>query len=113
MVAAFGLPVAAPLFALGVDSDALLPVCCRRSGAHHCMLIALDAGTRVSAPGMKCPLYPKMVAPVRRGDAALGGVAVMFGGAVGRSAVKAGTAADVRMAVQRTEPMRGPPAILA
>src|SRR5579875_4141167 len=39
LLAAFALTVVAPAFALGEDSDASLPACCRRHGQHHCGML--------------------------------------------------------------------------
>jgi hypothetical protein len=57
----------APLIpALGLDSEAKLPVCCRRNGAHHC---SIQTGSDSTKPGVgvgvegdpRCPRYPRTV----------------------------------------------------
>jgi hypothetical protein len=62
LLAAFGLPVVAPLLASGQDLEQSLPACCRRHGAHHCMM-----GTTTSTPAVTaaCPSFPRQttVAP--------------------------------------------------
>ncbi len=60
---AFSLPVILPALALGQDPESNLPACCRRNGAHHCMMSArqmqvLQDGHHVSTIQSKCPLYP-------------------------------------------------------
>ena len=66
LLAAFGLPIVAPMFALGQDPDAGLPICCRRHGKHHCAM--LEARNKESAaPSLiaRCPFFPQSaVAPV-------------------------------------------------
>jgi hypothetical protein len=59
LLAAFGLPVAAPALALTQDSDARLPVCCRRHGAHHCAGNMLHTSTNAPAASAICPNYPQ------------------------------------------------------
>ena len=59
LLAAFALPIVAPMLALGQDPDSNLPACCRRHGQHHCTM--LDKGNdpaahRVLAP---CPAWPQ------------------------------------------------------
>ena len=52
LLAAFGLPVVAPLLASGQDLEQSLPACCRRHGAHHCMIGA----THSNAPSVSANL---------------------------------------------------------
>jgi hypothetical protein len=54
-----------PLLSLMPASDeSRLPACCRRHGAHHCMMnmaerAALEGGeVHFAAPASKCPYYP-------------------------------------------------------
>jgi len=58
LLAAFGLPVAAPAFALATTADIHLPACCRRNGAHHCaaMMANPSSGPAFSAI---CPHFPQ------------------------------------------------------
>jgi hypothetical protein len=55
-----------PLIA-SAQADASLPLCCRRSGAHHCMMlrsVALaDSGTQPSVRPSPCPLWKVTVSP--------------------------------------------------
>ena len=64
LLAVFGLPTVAPLLVMGQDIGAHLPACCRRNGAHHCMM---DAGQPSDTPAFsaRCPEFPRaaMTAP--------------------------------------------------
>ena len=64
LLAVFGLPTVAPLLAMGQDIEAHLPACCRRNGAHHCIM---NAGQPSHAPvfSARCPEFPQptMTAP--------------------------------------------------
>ena len=64
LLAVFSLPTVAPLLAMGQDIEAHLPACCRRNGAHHCMM---DTGEPSNAPAFsaRCPNFPlpTMTAP--------------------------------------------------
>jgi len=64
LLAVFGLPTVAPLLAMGQDIDAHLPACCRRNGAHHCMMNT-DQQSNTPAFSARCPNFPRptMTAP--------------------------------------------------
>jgi len=66
LLAAFGLPIVAPMFALGQDPDAGLPACCRRHGKHRCaMLEARDKESAAPSLTARCPFFPQnAIAPV-------------------------------------------------
>jgi hypothetical protein len=55
----FTLSLLSPAF--GSDSDTGVPACCRRNGAHHCLMAGSMLGARGAQPGFrnnrKCPLY--------------------------------------------------------
>ena len=55
-----------PLIA-SAQADASLPACCRRSGAHHCMMMQsmmlTDSGTQPSVRPAPCPLWKITSAP--------------------------------------------------
>jgi hypothetical protein len=54
-----------PLIA-SAQADASLPACCRRSGAHHCMMDATtlaDSSTQTSVRPSPCPLWKLTVSP--------------------------------------------------
>ena len=59
LLAAFALPLVAPLLALAQDPDAGVPACCRRHGQHHCAMV--DSGRDNSAHRLValCPAWPQ------------------------------------------------------
>src|SRR6202012_2193715 len=63
LLAAFALPLVAPLLALAQDPDAGLPACCRRHGQHHCTM--LDVGRENSTHRLVavCPAWPQAAFP--------------------------------------------------
>ncbi len=70
LFAATLLPFVLPAFTLGQDPDTGMPACCRRHGAHHCMMsmserdrsprgaAATSQGARWHAPAERCPCCP-------------------------------------------------------
>lgn len=59
----FGLPTVAAALSASSTPDSLLPACCRRDGAHHCMMSAaeIDAllhGKHFTTLRSHCPYYP-------------------------------------------------------
>ena len=63
LLAAFALPLIAPLLALAQDPDAGVPACCRRHGQHHCAMV--DSGRDNSAHRLVavCPAWPQRAVP--------------------------------------------------
>jgi hypothetical protein len=55
-----------PLIA-SAQADASLPACCRRSGAHHCMMMQsmmlTDSSTQTSVLPAPCPLWKMTISP--------------------------------------------------
>ena len=55
-----------PLIA-SAQADASLPACCRRSGAHHCMMLGLitlaDSGTQTTVRPAPCPMWKVAISP--------------------------------------------------
>ncbi len=104
-----GLPLCAS--ALGLGTQAQLPLCCRRGGVHHCMEMAgMDAASN-AAPSLRmtCPAFPRMTAQAHTGvwsfdaaDAATAAVTVQPA-AIGQ--VEAG----YRISFGRARQKRGPP----
>jgi hypothetical protein len=111
LVVLFSLPLITPLLALTGGSDANLPACCRRNGAHHCMLLAgsSGAGVNFSAIPQRCPAYPAVTTPVHRGDLSLHSAALIFAEIVSHPAIKTQTLARARVAFDRSRQKRGPP----
>jgi hypothetical protein len=113
----FSLPLISPVLALVAGSDANLPACCRRIGAHHCMRIMRPGGS--SSPGVTlsgipqhCPAYPAVVTRVRHGDLSFHAASLIFAGIVSHPTVKPQTQARARVALDRSRQKRGPPSDL-
>jgi len=114
----FSFPLAAPLFALSASSEANLPACCRRNGAHHCQMKMQETGTAAqqttafSTP-MKCPSYPGAATLVRHNDARLHSIAGLLVETVNDPIIKVPAYAHVRIDLDTAWQKRGPPALTA
>jgi hypothetical protein len=110
LLAAFGLPVAAPLLASGQDLEQSLPACCRRHGAHHCMM-----GTSTNAPAVStsCPSFPRQaaVAPHLKLTGLLA-TPPLLTLPIATPLVAARAETQRRISRERTRRTRGPPAAL-
>lgn len=116
LLAVFGLPLALPLLAQGEISEAGLPACCRRTGAHHC---AMSAGERAqasphspafSAPEGRCPYGAQAPATVHPESFAPAPANAIFADLLSHPAVHAQTECRWRIARDRSRQKRGPPA---
>jgi hypothetical protein len=110
----FSLPLISPVLALAAGSDANLPACCRRNGAHHCIMKMHQAdssehGPTFSAIPQTCPAYPAIVTSVRHGDLSFYRASLVFAEVVSHPSVKAQTQARARVALDRSRHKRGPP----
>jgi hypothetical protein len=110
----FSLPLISPALALTDISDANLPACCRRNGAHHCTKITSPAnssgsGLSFSAIPPRCPAYPAAVTPVRHGDLSFHAASLIFAGIVSHPVIKPQTEARARVALDLSRQKRGPP----
>jgi hypothetical protein len=109
----FSLPLISPLLALTATSDANLPACCRRNGAHHCTSMARPtdppAGINLSAIPQHCPAYPAVVTSARHGDLSFHDASLIFAGIVSHPTVKPQTQARARVALDISRQKRGPP----
>jgi hypothetical protein len=103
----FMLPFAMPLYGATAE-QASVPVCCRRSGTHHCMM-ASHSSNRVI--GQKCPyhIFPPatMVVPTFAPSTA----ASVFAGVVRHPVVTPQVEARQRVSFDRSRQKRGPPAL--
>jgi|SRR5690348_15515065 hypothetical protein len=63
LLAAFALPLVAPLLALAQDPDAGLPACCRRHGQHHCTMFDRDRDSSAHRVVAICPAWPQHAIP--------------------------------------------------
>jgi hypothetical protein len=109
----FSLPLISPLLALTATSDANLPACCRRNGAHHCTSMAgptdPPAGINLAAIPQHCPAYPAVVTSARHGDLSFHAASLIFAGIVSHPTVKPQTQARARVALDISRQKRGPP----
>ncbi len=118
LLAVFSLPLILPALALGQDPESNLPACCRRNGAHHCMmsmqeLRALLDGHHVTTVHSKCPLYPAPLTTLRQQNLSFGAARPAVIDAPESLALKtAQIAAWARSAEAGARHKRGPPATL-
>src|SRR5882757_2391497 len=120
----FGLPIVSPLLAMTTDAEAGLPACCRRNGAHHCMM-NMGTGTHVGnssgdrgTPHLavlteKCPYTPQAPATGHPDLLALDPSSAIFAEIVSHPAGIAQTESRRRIAQDRSRQKRGPPAALS
>jgi hypothetical protein len=114
----FALPMVSPLLALGPDSEANLPACCRRNGKHHCMMsmesvqAALN-GSHLRVVPMKCPLFPKALNTAAHNELSTRAAALIFAELVSHRALHLQTEARARVARDCARQKRGPPALLS
>jgi hypothetical protein len=114
----FSFPLVSPLLALSANSDANLPICCRRNGAHHCQLKMQRSNTSahqitISTIPTQCPFYPGPATLVRHNDARLHASTRLFAASVDHASVKAPTYAHVLIALDTAWQKRGPPTEIA
>ena len=118
LLAAFGLPLLAPLLAMSTPSDAWLPACCRRDGKHHCMMNLVERGQFAShdpqfrAPVDKCPYYPASVVSSHHPNpftASTG--SSIFAALVSHPAGTAQTESKWRISRDQSRQKRGPPVL--
>ena len=114
----FSLPLASPLLALSANSDANLPICCRRNGAHHCQMkmqrTNASAGRDViSSIPVKCPFYPRAATLVRHNDARIHSNSGILVELVHHATIKFPTYTFGRIALDTAWQKRGPPSYAA
>jgi hypothetical protein len=109
----FSLPLISPLLALTANSDAILPACCRRNGAHHCTQAMHpadpSAGINLSAIPQHCPAYPAVVTSAHHSDLAFHAASFIFAGILSHPTVRPQTYARARIALDISRQKRGPP----
>jgi hypothetical protein len=109
----FSLPLISPVLALAASSDANLPACCRRNGAHHCtMKVGPAAGINLSSIPQHCPAYPAMVTQIRHGVLSFQTASLIFAEIVSHPTPRLQTQARARVALDCARQQRGPPADL-
>jgi hypothetical protein len=113
----FGLPMVAPLFALGVTAESGLRACCRRVGAHHCVMTSaervstFERGSEAGAPSEKCPYFPNAAVLDVHTPFAFAHLAAASVMAVNCSAVFFPTQRTLRISRDGSPQKRGPPAV--
>lgn len=114
LLAGFGLPLLAPLFASG-SSESSLPACCRRDGKHHCMMGAMMMGQAPSDERIvteRCPYAPfSGVALMLPHALAAAHRTALAAGAAGPAAIVGDALAGYRISADRTRQKRGPPSL--
>jgi hypothetical protein len=111
----FSFPLILPLLAITAGSEANLPACCRRNGAHHClgkMLPATSSGTSLSAIPPRCPAFPAAITQARHNELSFPSPSFISTEIVSHPAIKPQTQARASVAFNRSHPKRGPPAQL-
>jgi hypothetical protein len=110
LLLAFSLPLISSAVALTAGSEANLPACCRRNGAHHCaMKVGPADGINLSSIPEHCPAYPAVVTQIRHGDLSFQAASLTFAGIVSHPAAELQTQARARVALDRGHQQRGPP----
>ena len=115
LLVVFSLPLLLPALALAQGPESNLPACCRRNGAHHCMMseqemAALLNGTRASAPRPHCPNYPVAITTLRHVDLATPKAPPALASVIRQSVVLFPSGNRARLALDTTHLTRGPPA---
>jgi hypothetical protein len=108
----FSLPLIAPVLAVTASSDANLPACCRRNGAHHCARMVQSkesSDPSLSSIPQHCPAYSTIITPVRHGNLSLLAASLIFAEIISHPAIKLQTEARARVALDRSRQKRGPP----
>jgi hypothetical protein len=111
-----GFPLIAPLFAMESVSEARLPACCRRNGAHHCMLsaemlAALEHGQHWTVVHSKCPMYPVASASAHHDLLSFEDARLLSAGVLTHPAHHRQIEVWARVAQAGARQKRGPPAV--
>ena len=111
-----GLPAVAPILLLRLGNAAAVPACCRRGGAHHCLMTAGGASpvdetaVVMRAPAERCPFAARVLPKTHLSTFAYG-LNATEAAPLGVCGVRAvGTECSWRVATDRSRPKRGPPA---
>jgi len=112
----FSLPLITPLFALGGTPESRLPACCRRNGAHHCMMSSeqmanLEVGHHFRTARSKCPMFPQAIAPVHHEALGIHMASAFYAGLLSHPAQFHQVEAWARVALDGARQKRGPPSV--
>jgi len=116
LLAVFGLPFVSPLLDMTAGAESNLPACCRRNGAHHCMMSAeqmeaLLHGDHFTVIHSKCPLYPKANTTAHHPDYSFVPSAVVFTEGLSAPETLRQIEAWARVALEGARQKRGPPTV--
>ncbi len=116
LLAVFGLPFVSPLLDMTAGAESNLPACCRRNGAHHCMMSAeqmeaLLHGDHFTVIHSKCPLYPKANTTAHHPDYSFVPSAVVFTEVLSAPETLRQIEAWARVALEGARQKRGPPTV--
>lgn len=104
----FMLPIALPFFSAG-EAEASVPVCCRRNGKHHCMMMQSSRHSKTSMIGEHCPYSAAQPAMLIPASFAPSTSASVFAGLTQHPSVAPQAEAQQRVSFDRTRQKRGPP----
>lgn len=104
----FMLPIALPFFSVNAAS-ASVPVCCRRNGKHHCMMMLTSRHSKTSQIDERCPysaVQPAMIVPASYAPSTSASV---FAELTQHPSVAPQAEAQQRISFDRSRQKRGPP----
>lgn len=118
LFAAMLLPQVSAMLLSGAPSEAALPACCRRNGAHHCMMSAMERAKmtqvtsekRFGAPLEKCPMQQKALAAVHHEQSVVGAADVTTTALLQEPSAASQAECLRRISFDRSRQKRGPPA---
>jgi hypothetical protein len=99
---------------LDADGESRLPACCRRHGAHHCMMseqmarMMSGSGPAISPPA-HCPLFPEYRAVTLAQQHAIAATSASVPAQLAQPHSPAASRAAARLSQLRTRAGRGPP----
>ncbi len=114
------LPEASAMLTSAVSPDVGLPVCCRRSGKHHCAMSAAErekmsqmtSEKRFGAPLEQCPMQQKALAAVHHEQSVVGAADATTVALLQEPSAAAQAECLRRISFDRSRQKRGPPVVL-
>jgi hypothetical protein len=109
VVASLMFALLAPLVLISQNNSGI-PVCCRRSGAHHCAEMAVTVGnTPAASSGQHCPEWPRMIAASHTPVFVMASAPGAVTGLAPQDSIATRNAKALRIARERQLALRGPP----
>ncbi|MGH9585492.1 MAG: hypothetical protein ACRD3F_00955 [Acidobacteriaceae bacterium] len=108
----FMLPIALPFFSASA-AEASVPVCCRRNGKHHCMMMLSSGHSNTTLIGDRCPYSPTEPAMLIPASFAPSISASVFAGLTRHPSAAPQVEAQQRISFDRSRQKRGPPEKIA